>query len=152
VPERACRFIKRENFPASMRMLNEYGFGGYLIWRLPSHPVFIDGRADVYFGQVLNDYYTLNTTPYDWRRLIAPYNVDLVFTQRSKAWSILFMNAPDWALVYADSPNLDQSDNTMIFVRRLPQYQSLIGQCRKDCPALAPGPELANYAVYPALN
>jgi hypothetical protein len=152
VPESACRFMRREEFPSTMRMFNEYGYGGYLIFRLPNHPVFIDGRADVYFGKVLNDYYTLDTAPYDWQRVLAPYNVDLVFTDRSKPLTILFMNSPEWALVYVDSPNLDQSNNTLIFVRRLPQYQDLISRCRRDCAALAPSPELANYANYPALH
>jgi hypothetical protein len=29
-------------------MLNEYVFGDYLIWALPEHKVFIDGRGDIY--------------------------------------------------------------------------------------------------------
>ena len=37
-------------------MLNDYNFGGYLIWAAPEHPVFIDGRTDVYeWSGVLGD-------------------------------------------------------------------------------------------------
>ena len=29
-------------------MLNEYVYGGYLIWAAPENPVFVDGRADIF--------------------------------------------------------------------------------------------------------
>jgi len=31
--------------PCSGNLFNEYNFGGYLIWKLPSHKVYIDGRG-----------------------------------------------------------------------------------------------------------
>ncbi len=46
-PEAAAAWIK-ETHPAG-KMFNHYDWGGYLISRLhPTHPVFIDGRADLY--------------------------------------------------------------------------------------------------------
>lgn len=45
-PVRAVDFIRRTGLRGPM--LNDYGFGGYLIWALPEEKVFIDGRGDVY--------------------------------------------------------------------------------------------------------
>ncbi len=41
-PEKAISFLK--TLPLSENMLNDYTFGGYLIWKLPERKVFIDGR------------------------------------------------------------------------------------------------------------
>src|SRR5207302_1646442 len=45
-PVGAVSFIRQTHL--SGPMLNEYAFGGYLIWTLPGTQVFIDGRADIY--------------------------------------------------------------------------------------------------------
>jgi hypothetical protein len=38
-------------------MLNDYAFGGYLIWAAPEHPVFVDAHADVFeWTAVLGDF------------------------------------------------------------------------------------------------
>lgn len=152
VPNAACRFIEREGLPASMRMLNDYGYGGFLIWRLPNHPVFIDGRADLYFGKVLNDYADLRTVPHNWQQVLAPYSIDFVFVPCGRDWSIFFLDSPDWALVYADTANLDQPGNQLIFIRRLPKYAGLIAKCRRDCHTLEPNPQLGPFSEYPALH
>jgi hypothetical protein len=40
----------------SGNLLNEYDWGGYLIWRVPERPVFIDGRLFLFLPDVLTDY------------------------------------------------------------------------------------------------
>ena len=41
-PEKAINFLK--TLPASDNLLNEYNWGGYLIWKVPERKYFIDGR------------------------------------------------------------------------------------------------------------
>ena len=41
---------------SSGNLLNEYDWGGYLIWRVPERPVFIDGRLFVFLPDVLTEY------------------------------------------------------------------------------------------------
>lgn len=53
-PEKAVGFLKKN--PSNGQILSEYGWGGYLIWKMPSKKVFIDGRMP------------------SWRRSIAPKN------------------------------------------------------------------------------
>lgn len=152
-PAKACEFIERERIPAGMRMYNIYGQGGFLIWRLPDHPVFIDGRADIYFGQHLDDVSRMQGLPYDWRSTLDKNGVDLIVSSAADPQARLFLGAPDWALVYADSPLLkDAFDpagpvDSLIFIRRSPAYSDMIAQCRRDCPTLA---ELTNLREYPA--
>ncbi len=40
----------------SGNLLNEYAWGGYLIWNAPRHPVFIDGRTFIFLPGVFADY------------------------------------------------------------------------------------------------
>jgi len=45
-PVDAAGVIASHNYPGPL--LNQYNWGGYLMWRLPNLPVSIDGRADLY--------------------------------------------------------------------------------------------------------
>jgi len=60
-------------------LLNEYDWGGYLIFNLPERPVFIDGRYVPYLGGVLDDYRALVGLRPGWRDLLDKYKVsDLI--------------------------------------------------------------------------
>ena len=56
-------------------LLNEYDWGGYLIFNLRERPVFIDGRYVPYLGAVLDDYRALVGLRPRWRELLEKYNV-----------------------------------------------------------------------------
>jgi hypothetical protein len=56
-------------------LLNEYDWGGYLIFNLRERPVFIDGRYFPYLGGVLDDYRALVGLRPRWRELLDKYNV-----------------------------------------------------------------------------
>jgi hypothetical protein len=56
-------------------LLNEYDWGGYLIFNLPERPVFIDGRYVPYLGGVLEDYRALVGLRPGWRDLLDRYRV-----------------------------------------------------------------------------
>jgi hypothetical protein len=51
-------------------LLNQYDWGGYLIWATPATPVFIDGRLTPYLPDVLNDYATVVGVHPGWRDVI----------------------------------------------------------------------------------
>jgi len=135
VPESACAFIKKEKIPTSLKLYNEYNTGSYLIWRLPNYPVFISTEAFVYFGPVFNTYLQMNQIPFDWRSLMVRYNPQMVLMGTDDIQAHLFLEAPDWALVYADGPlsDTDQSTN-LIFIKRSAGTKDLISRCRADCP------------------
>src|SRR5207248_467711 len=60
-PRQAIVYLRQH--PDFGPMYNDYGLGGYLIWSLgKEHPVFIDGRADVYEDAgVYSDYFRITT-------------------------------------------------------------------------------------------
>jgi hypothetical protein len=140
-PEKACAFIKREQMPSTMHLFNIYDQGGFLIWRMPERPVFIDSRADVYFGGMLDEYRKIDNLNYGWRGLLAKYGIDLIVASDSERQVQQYLPASDWALVYADDGDLSKrledegKTNTLIFIKRDPQYTELIAKCRRDCPA-----------------
>ncbi len=59
-------------------MLNDYGFGGYLIWALPEQKVFIDGRADIYeWAGTFKEYGDWKSLAADPRQLLDKYHARL---------------------------------------------------------------------------
>jgi hypothetical protein len=134
-PIKACQFISSEQFPPNLRLYNDFGIGGYLIYVLPNEPVFMDGRNDVYSEQILRDYLDIRdlARPDRQNAAITHYALDCVITSKNTL-AANFAERPDWALVYADSP----SDYPRYFVllRSRPEYADLITRCQRDCPAL----------------
>jgi hypothetical protein len=52
-------------------LLNQYDWGGYLIWSAPRTPVFVDGRLVPYLGAAMDDYTTVVGVHPGWREVIA---------------------------------------------------------------------------------
>ena len=104
------------------RMLNDLGFGGYLMWRL-RQPVFIDGRLEVMGEEFFNVYNaalkspaTLNAAAsrYGIRWLILPYraHAGLVYAlTREPGWRLLYVDglAAIYARVPTGLPSIDRS-------------------------------------------
>ena len=65
-------------------LLNEYDWGGFLIYRVPERKVFVDGRLFPYFPVVLNDYrHAVDLRP-DWKDVLARYDVREVLLQPAR--------------------------------------------------------------------
>ena len=80
-PSRAVTYLHQH--PVGGNLLNDYFFGGYLIWsRSPQHRVFIDGRADIYeYTGVLSDYVHLIALAQDTPQLLRKYQIDACLLQ-----------------------------------------------------------------------
>ncbi|HKO19120.1 MAG TPA: hypothetical protein VJU82_09560, partial [Acidobacteriaceae bacterium] len=108
-PVKAVAFIQQHHLPGPI--INDYGFGGYLIWAAPEYPVFVDGRTDIFeWTGVLRrygDWATQKSPPAD---LLDQYGVNLcLFAPDSPIVSSL-QRLPGWRLVYSD-------ENAIIFIR-----------------------------------
>lgn len=63
--------------PREGRMLNAYGDGGYLIWRLyPKTEVFIDGRAGLYRNAFVSEYFQAAKGGRNWRAFLERWDFD----------------------------------------------------------------------------
>jgi hypothetical protein len=69
-------------------LLNEYDWGGYLIFNLHERPVFIDGRYVPYLGGVLDDYRSLVGLRPRWRELLDKYNVSELLLQPQRPLAV----------------------------------------------------------------
>jgi hypothetical protein len=100
-PVKAVEFIKAQNI--SGPMLNEWVFGGYLLWAAPEHPVFIDGRGDV-FGEtgVVTDFADWALLHKDPHILLDKYGIKFCLLSRESPMVVVLPLLPGWREVYAD--------------------------------------------------
>ena len=83
-------------------LLNEYDWGGYLIWNAPQRPVFIDGRLLPYLPNVLADFNTAVALGSGWRDILARDHVATVLLRpdrplagalREEGWRVVIDDA-----------------------------------------------------------
>jgi len=100
-PTAAIEFIKTQNVPQAI--YNEYHWGGYLIWRLyPRYRVFIDGRADVYGDQLMEEFFTVHDGAMDWRKPLESHGVQSVLVDPNTALASLLREDKGWRKVFED--------------------------------------------------
>jgi hypothetical protein len=110
-PTKAVQFIKTHHL--SGRMLNEYSYGGYLIWEAPESPVFLDGRGDIFEETgVLSDFGRWATLASDPNILLDQYHIDFCILARQAPMAHVFPLLQSWTAVYED-------ENSIIFKRAL---------------------------------
>jgi len=108
-PVKAVQFINANHLPGPM--LNEYGFGGYLIWAAPQHAVFIDGRTDIYeWSGVLEEFNNWATLRSDPHALLQKYGIGFCLLSRQSTMARVLPLLHEWKAVYSDN-------NSVIFVR-----------------------------------
>ncbi len=86
-PVRAVEFLKNEqNQGRQIRLFNDYGWGGYLIYHAPEIKVFIDGRmphwADRNANGAMKDYVKVYFAGDEnsWKEVFAKYQISAVLT------------------------------------------------------------------------
>lgn len=108
-PVKAVDFIKANHI--SGRMLNDYTDGGYLIWAAPEHPVFVDGRADLFeFAGILGEYGQWATLQSDPNALLDKYRIDFCLLKRGSPIAHVIQLLHGWNSIYSD-------DQSVILVR-----------------------------------
>ncbi len=130
-PSKAVGFMEAQQFPPHLRLVNDFETGGYLLWTLPSEPVFVDGRLDVYTGRTFDDMLVLSHdagTP-QWKALVKLYDFDCVLTE-NKPEADAFASDPSWQLVFAyPPPQTGRKPHEWVFLRRRPQFAGVIARC-----------------------
>ncbi len=88
--------------PAGSRVLNDYDWGGYLIWNARRIPVFIDSRVDIFeYAGVFADYLDILGLK-DPLELLQKYRIEYVFYGREKPLAYLLRHSPGWKPIYED--------------------------------------------------
>lgn len=132
VPKDAADFLSDKDIKGNM--FNEYGFGGYLIWRLyPGKKVFIDGRN--LDNEVYEEYAIVASASYgkegSWEDILRKYRVSYVVTPpllpKGEIYPLVekLFEREDWILIYNDHLSL-------IFMQNSPENKAIIENSGKD--------------------
>jgi hypothetical protein len=101
-PVQACEFLRAQ--PAGGRLFNQYNWGGYCAWRLwPKYHVFIDGRAEVYFGTSYWDYKAIADVAPGWQDKMRHWGVDTVLVDHYSMLAQVLAQEPGWRQIYQDN-------------------------------------------------
>ncbi len=93
-----------QTHPPSGPIFNHYDWGGYLIWKLyPTTRVFIDGRADLYGGQLLDQFAETYQLKGAWQQTLQRWNIDTVLVPPGSALATGLRSSPGWTVAYEDS-------------------------------------------------
>jgi hypothetical protein len=100
-PSAAVEFLR--GHPESGALYNDYGWGGYLIWKLhPQRAVYIDGRADVYGDAFMEETLETAAGERNWREPLERYGVRTVFVKPNTPLASLLRQDATWRSVYED--------------------------------------------------
>ncbi len=101
-PARAVAFL--QTHPPSGPIFNHYDWGGYLVWKLyPATRVFIDGRADLYGEQLLNQFADTYQFKGAWQQTLRQWNIETVLVPSGSALATGLRSSPGWKVAYEDS-------------------------------------------------
>ncbi len=99
-PVHAVEFLRRHPIPGPM--LNNYGFGGYLIEA--GYKTFIDGRGDLFErGGVFGDYMRLIRFQPGGLDVLRRYQLQSCLIQRDEPLATVLLASPNWRRVYVDN-------------------------------------------------
>lgn len=99
-PVQARTFL--ENFHPQGRVLNDYLWGGYMIWNVRQVPDFVDSRVDIFEHHgVFKDYIDL-TQLRGSLKILDKYDIQYVFFSKSAPFSYLLEHTPGWTVEYKD--------------------------------------------------
>lgn len=108
-PIEAVNYMEENNLLKG-RLLNAYGFGGYLIYR--GIPTFVDGRTDIFLrGSVFSDYLNLQNLAWNAPDLLDSYGFTTVLVPGNYALTTYLSNNPNWRVAYRDN-------TAVLFVRQ----------------------------------
>jgi len=83
-------------------LLNEYDWGGYLIWRAPERPVFVDGRLFPFLPDVLADWRAAVELGPRWKEVLERYQVTQVLLRPERAL-VSALREQGWRVVGGDA-------------------------------------------------
>jgi hypothetical protein len=101
-PGRAIDALEGDGLPEG-NVFNEFGWGGYLLYRLwPEQQVFIDGQTDFYGEDLTYAYKQTIGGQGEWQAVLDEYGITWVILPHERALGQLLNLSPDWARIYSD--------------------------------------------------
>ena len=110
VPVKAVEYLK-QNRVIGKTFTDPNIWGGYLIWKIPSNPVYIDGRVDMYGDEFAKEYLSIIGGYSDWREPFDRYGVQIVIVAPRSVLATGLNKAGSWQRIYGD-------EMALVFTRR----------------------------------
>jgi hypothetical protein len=119
-PVAAVDYLERDLPPG--HMFNQYGWGGYLTYRLwPGQRVFIYGDAAVMGDPFLNEFQSIEVIRPNFRQTLDRRQVTWVIDSPGVPLLVALSQTPEWVQVYSDR-------EATVLVRRTPQTQDWLAR------------------------
>jgi len=109
VPVNAVEYLKQQKLTGNTFTFPNV-WGAYVIWQLPSNPVYIDGR-DVYSEQFVKHFVDMTYGHADWREPFDRYGVQIAVIEAGSLLARELQESPAWEQVYQD-------EMSVVFKRR----------------------------------
>ena len=100
VPIKAVEYMKDQQITGNTVTVPNI-WGGYLIWALPTNPVYIDGR-NAYPPEFVKEYVAITEGLRDWRGPFSRYGVKNAIVIKSSVMARELSESSDWQKVYED--------------------------------------------------
>jgi hypothetical protein len=101
VPLRAVDYLKQNNV-AGKTFTDPNIWGGYIIWAMPSSPVYIDGRIDMYGDKFVKEHLDITRGRIEWQQPFERYKVEIAILRTGSVLSRELQSSRDWRLLYRD--------------------------------------------------
>ncbi len=103
-PVKALPYL--QNFHPHGRVMNDYLWGGYLIWNVRQIPVFVDSRVDIFdhrgiFGDYLDAMGVKRPI-----EILDKYHIQYVLYSKSSPLAYLLLHSPGWKVMYDDGTTI----------------------------------------------
>ena len=82
-------------------VLNEYNWGGYLIWHLRDIHVFVDGRTDLYGDEILSKWQQALHGENGWQDMILQEDIAVILIRNDNLYKLHFLT-DGWVELYED--------------------------------------------------
>jgi hypothetical protein len=101
-PVDAVAYIHQHPNQFTGNMFNCYIWGGYLLYALPEHPVFVDGRTDFYGEALIHQYDDTSLLHTNWQQPLAQYHVEWTLMPADHRLNLALALLPGWHCVYSN--------------------------------------------------
>lgn len=102
VPLQAVAYMKEHSLTGNT-FTDPNIWGGYLIWAMPSNPVYIDGRIDMYGDQFVNEHLGIVYGLIDFREPFNRYGVKNAIVKPRSVLARELSESGEWRPVFEDS-------------------------------------------------
>ena len=103
-PVAAVEALLEADFDPPGPVYNEFGWGGYLLYRAwPAITVFIDGQTDFYGEELTQEYVRIRALGPDWAVLLGKYGVRWAIIPPEVSLNQALEMSADWTSIFSDS-------------------------------------------------